>query len=79
MFASTKRSGVRSTMSSSRAVQKPRKDESFFAYIFRKVREMFMGLWGYSRKFLWVATTGTCAIILGLIVFILPFAFAYFL
>ena len=58
MFASAKRSSVRSTMSSSRAIQ-TKKNESFFGYIYRKLREMFMGLWGYSRKFLWVSTTGT--------------------
>ena len=49
---------MRSTMSSSRAIQ-AKKNESFFGYIYRKLREMFMGLWGYSRKFLWVSTTGT--------------------
>jgi len=57
MFSSTKRSTVRSTVSSSRA-SAPRKNEGFLAFIVRKIREMFMGLWGYSRKFLWISTTG---------------------
>lgn len=57
MFSSAKRSTVRSTVTSSRSAA-PRKNEGFLAYIVRKVREMFMGLWGYSRKFLWVSTTG---------------------
>jgi len=62
MFASAKRSTVRSTMSSSRAIQ-AKKNESFFAYIYRKMKEMLMGLWGYSRKFLWVSTTGKLPLI----------------
>ena len=57
MFSSAKRSSVgRSTVSSSRAL--PRAKESFPVYIYRKVKEMFMGFWMYSRKFLWVTTTG---------------------
>lgn len=55
MLASTKKSTVRSTLSSSRAAPK---NETFFAFMFRKLKEAFMGLWMYSRKFLWVSTTG---------------------
>jgi len=56
MLASTKKSTVRSTVSSSRGGA-AKKNESFFGYLVRRLREMFMGLWGFSRKFLWVSTT----------------------
>ena len=57
MFSSAKRSTVRSTVASTRSTA-PRKNEGFVAFIIRRLKEMFMGLWGYSRKFLWVSTTG---------------------
>lgn len=56
MLASTKKSNVRSTVTSSRGVG-IKKNESFFDYILRKLKEAFIGLWGFSRKFLWVSTT----------------------
>lgn len=58
MLASTKKSGVRSTVSSSRA-SGMKKPETFMSYLFRKMKEIFMGFWMYSRKFLWISTTGT--------------------
>ena len=58
MLASTKRSNVRSTISSSRgSVQK--KNETFMGYIIRKCREIWGGFWGFSRRFLWISTTGS--------------------
>jgi hypothetical protein len=57
MLFSTKKSQG-STLTSTTRTTAAKKKETFWAYIMRKCREAFMSLWMYSRKFLWISTTG---------------------
>ena len=61
MLASTKKTLNNSTVATKSASIKQK--ESFFAFIFRKVREAFSRFFVLSRKCLWVTSTGTVAFI----------------
>jgi hypothetical protein len=79
MLASTKKTINNSTVATFKSSSTIKKKESFFSFIFRKITEIFNRVYLFSRKFLWVSSTGTSANIIGLILFVLPFAFLYFM
>lgn len=59
MLASTKKTINSSTVATKSASIKQK--ESFFAFIFRKIREAFSRFYLFSRKCLWVSSTGTAS------------------
>ena len=61
MLASTKKTLNNSTVASKTGSIKQK--ESFFAFIFRKVREALNRVYLFSRKCLWVSSTGTLLLI----------------
>jgi hypothetical protein len=78
MQSSIKKPLANSTVSSLKSSTGNRK-ESFFAFIFRRVREALTQILAFSRKCLWVTSTGKTIHHKGAIVIVLPFAFAYFM
>ena len=65
MLASTKKTLNSSTVATKSSSTKQK--ESFFAFIFRKIREAFNRVYLFSRKCLWVSSTGTISFIQGLL------------
>ena len=78
MLASTKKTMNNSTVATNKSSIVKQKETLFF-FIFCKVKQALNLIYLFSRKCLWVSSTGNTSIIVGLIVIILPFAFAYFM
>lgn len=54
-----------------------KKKDSFLIYCYKRLIAMFTAIWGKTRKTLWILSTGINTFILGFILLILPFTFAY--
>ena len=59
MLGATNKS-LKSTLSSSKASQQPNKRDGFIQFFWRRMLSFMSTLWGRSRRFMWVASTGTC-------------------
>ena len=59
MLASAKKS-ARSTVTSSKLSASTKHKESYWAFLWRKIREAFARTLLISRRFLWVSSTSTC-------------------
>lgn len=58
MLASSKKTLNNSTVATSKSTVAKQK-ETFFAFVFRKIREAFARVYLFSRRCLWVSSTGT--------------------